>query len=108
MATRARTPLDRADADSRVPRYLQVASVLRRRIRDGHLPAGSRIATLEEVESEFGVARVTVRHAIDLLQGEGLVKAFQGRGTFVTKAPEQDRWIELATDWGRLLAPIRD
>ena len=108
MATRARTPLDRADADSRVPRYLQVASVLRRRIRDGHWPVGDKIATLEELEREFGVARVTVRQAIDLLQGEGLVKSFQGRGTFVTKAPENDRWIQLATDWESLIAPIRD
>ena len=89
MANRTRTPLDRADADSRVPRYLQVASVLRRRIRDGHWPVGARIATLEELEQEFGVARVTVRQAIDLLQGEGLVKSFQGRGTFVTRAPER-------------------
>src|SRR6202521_500144 len=107
MATRARTPLDRVDADSRVPRYLQVASVLRRRIRDGHWPVGARIATLEELEHEFGVARVTVRQAIDLLQGEGLVKSFQGRGTFVTKAPEKDRWIQLATDWESLIASIR-
>ena len=32
----------------RVPRYLQVASTLRRRIRDGHWPVGAKIATLEE------------------------------------------------------------
>jgi len=108
MANRARTPAARGDADSRVPRYLQVASVLRRRIRDGHWPVGAKIATLEELEHEFGVARVTVRQAIDLLQGEGLVKSFQGRGTFVTKAPETDRWIQLATDWESLIAPIRD
>ena len=81
MANRVRTPLDRADADSRVPRYLQVASALRRRIRDGRWAVGDKIATLEELEREFGVARVTVRQAIDLLQGEGLVKSFQGRGT---------------------------
>jgi GntR family transcriptional regulator len=36
-------------ADSRVPRYLQVASVLRRRIRDGQWAVGDRIATLEEL-----------------------------------------------------------
>ena len=108
MATRARSPIARADADSRVPRYLQVASVLRRRIRDGHWQVGAKIATLEELEHEFGVARVTVRQAIDLLQGEDLVKSFQGRGTFVTKAPETDRWIQLATDWESLIAPIRD
>ena len=73
-------------------------------------PLGGRreIATLEALEREFGVARVTVRQAIDLLQSEGLVKSFQGRGTFVTKAPDNDRWIQLATDWERLIAPIRD
>lgn len=108
MANRASKPLARQDADSRVPRYLQVASVLRRRIRDGHWAVGDKIATLEELEREFGVARVTVRQAIDLLQGEGLVKSFQGRGTFVTKAIENDRWIQLATDWESLIAPIRD
>lgn len=108
MASHNRSPNARSDADSRVPRYLQVASVLRRRIRDGHWAVGDKIATLEELEREFGVARVTVRQAIDLLHGEGLVKSFQGRGTFVTKAPENDRWIQLATDWESLIAPIRD
>ena len=108
MANRARKPMARQDADSRVPRYLQVASVLRRRIRDGHWAVGDKIATLEELEREFSVARVTVRQAIDLLQGEGLVKSFQGRGTYVTKAIENDRWMQLATDWESLIAPIRD
>ena len=70
-----------------------------RRIRDGHWLVGDKIATLEELEREFNVARVTVRQAIDLLQGEGLVKSFQGRGTFVTKALQNDRWMQLATDW---------
>ena len=69
VAGRARKPLARQDADSRVPRYLQVASALRRRIRDAHWAVGDKIATLEELEHEFGVARVTVRQAIDLLHG---------------------------------------
>src|SRR5688500_6066372 len=81
MPHRARTPLALSDADSRIPRYVQVASVLRRRIRDGRWAVGERIATLEALEREFGVARVTVRQAIDLLQSEGLVESFQGRGT---------------------------
>jgi len=108
MAIRARRSAAMSDADSRIPRYLQVASVLRRRIRDGRWSVGEQIATLEVLEREFGVARVTVRQAIDLLQGEGLLQSFQGRGTFVTKAPDNDRWIQLATDWDSLVAPIRD
>jgi GntR family transcriptional regulator len=108
MANRARIPVPRHEADSRVPRYLQVASALRRRIRDGRWAVGDKIATLEELEREFDVARVTVRQAIELLQSEGLLKSHQGRGTFVTKTVEHDRWLQLATDWESLIAPIRD
>jgi GntR family transcriptional regulator len=108
MANRARIPLPRHDADSRVPRYLQVASALRRRIRDGRWAVGDRIATLEALEREFSVARVTVRQAIELLQSEGLLKSHQGRGTFVTKSVAHDRWLQLATDWQSLVAPVRD
>jgi GntR family transcriptional regulator len=108
MANRARMPAPRHDADSRVPRYLQVASALRRRIRDGRWAVGEKIATLEELEREFNVARVTVRQAIELLQSEGLLKSHQGRGTFVTKAVAHERWLQLATDWQSLIAPIRD
>jgi GntR family transcriptional regulator len=100
--------VSREDTHGRVPRYLQVASALRRRIQDGRWPVGSKISTIEELEREFRVARVTIRQAIDLLQGEGLLRPVQGRGTFVTKAVENDRWLQLATDWESLIAPIRD
>ena len=92
-------------AQNRVPRYLQVASALRQRLKDGRWAVGDQIATLEELENEFQVARVTVRQAIDLLQSEGLVKSYQGRGTFVMKAPESNRWLQLATDWASLPVP---
>ena len=95
-------------AEQRVPRYLQVASALRRRVRDGRWAVGDRIATLAELQREFDVARVTVRQAIELLATEGLLRARQGKGTFVTKAVANDRWLHLATDWEGLTAPIRD
>ena len=110
LVTRARRGRKSAvpDVASRMPRYLQVASVLRRRVTDGQWGVGDKIATLEALEAEFGVARVTVRQAIDLLQGEGLLKSFQGRGTYVVKTPGNDRWLQLATSWGSLIAPIRE
>ncbi|WP_245430803.1 GntR family transcriptional regulator [Rhodoplanes roseus] len=91
-----------------MPRYLQVASVLRRRLRDGIWSVGEKIATLEELEREFGVARVTVRQAIELLQSEGLVRSQQGRGTFVTNTIDHRRWLQLATDWESLISGIRE
>ena len=93
---------------SRVPLYLQVASALRRRIEEGQWKAGQKISTLEELESEFQVARVTVRQAIDLLQKEGLVQRRQGKGTFVTRAIKDKRWLQLETNWSSLVATIED
>lgn len=95
-------------AEQRVPRYLQVASALRRRIREGRWAVGERIATIAALQREFRVARVTVRQAIELLAREGLLRARQGKGTFVTREVANDRWLRLATDWESLIAPIRD
>ncbi len=93
---------------SRVPLYLQVASALRRRIEEGQWQTGQKISTLEELEAEFQVARVTVRQAVDILEREGLVQRQQGRGTFVTNMAPERRWLRLATDWDTLIGSIED
>jgi GntR family transcriptional regulator len=93
-------------AEIRAPRYVQVASALRRRIQEGHWAVGDKIATLEELENEYSVARVTVRQAIELLQGEGLLKSHQGKGTFVMRSLDNRRWLHLATDWESLISLI--
>lgn len=103
MADAIQTGLANTYATMRAPRYVQVASALRRRIQEGHWAVGDKIATLEELENEFGVARVTVRQAIEMLQDEGLLKSHQGKGTFVTRSPENHRWLHLATDWDSLI-----
>src|SRR3954452_7091148 len=79
---------------SRVPLYLQVASVMRRRVEAGHWQHVQKISTLEELEREFEVARVTVRQAIELLAEEGLLYCQQGRGTFVADEPPKSAWAE--------------
>lgn len=93
---------------SRVPLYIQVASVLRRRIQSGQWSPGEKISTLEELEVEFEVARVTVRQAIDVLREEGLLQARQGRGTFVSKKTQDRHWLKLATSWTSLIASLKD
>lgn len=93
---------------TRMSLYLQVASVLRERINAGHWAEGQRISTLEELAEEFGVARVTVRQAIEMLRSEGLVQAQQGRGTFVSGRPADRRWLNLATDFDSLMESLRN
>ena len=98
----------RAYDRSRVPLYIQVASVLRTRIQSGQWSAGEKISTLEELEREFEVARVTVRQAVDILREEGMLQARQGLGTFVSKRNHDRHWVTLATNWNSLIESLKD
>jgi GntR family transcriptional regulator len=92
----------------RTPLYAQVASVMRHRIESGHWAQGAKISTLEALEQEFAVARVTIRQAIELLRKEGLLDAQQGRGTFVSGKPKHNRWLNLANDFDSMVASVRN
>lgn len=93
---------------SRVPLYVQVASVMRQRIEAGRWREGEKISTIEELESEFGVARVTIRQAIEMLSSEGLLDAQQGRGTFVSGKPKNRHWLNLANDFESMADSVRN
>lgn len=94
--------------DTPIPRYAQLAELFRQRISRGTWPQGHRLPSLEALVEEFGVARVTVRQAIDLLARDGLVSPQRGRGTFVTGTPGRDRWLRLGMTLQDLAAVYRD
>lgn len=94
--------------DSPVPRYAQLADLLRQRIARGVWTQGQQVPTLDELVREFGVARVTVRQAVGLLVRDGMLSAQQGRGTFVTGQPLKDRWLRLETSLHDLADAYRD
>ena len=93
---------------SRAPLYVQVAAVMRERIDSGQWVEGEKISTLEELEKEFAVARVTIRQGIELLRKDGLLEARQGRGTFVSGRSKKQRWLNLVTDFDSLINSIRN
>jgi GntR family transcriptional regulator len=70
------------------PRYLQLAEELRARIVSGELPQGSAMPSETELAETSGLSRTSVRNAIRQLREWGLVRAEQGRGTYV-RAPRQ-------------------
>jgi GntR family transcriptional regulator len=96
------------NGDRHMPLYVQVASALRRQIANGQWQPGQQISTLEELEREYQVARVTVRQAVALLQKEGLLHRQQGRGTFVADKVSNKRWLRLDTTWESLIESIKD
>lgn len=65
--------------------YLQLARILRERIRSGQYPAGRKIPAFIALEQEFGLSNMTIRRAVTLLAEEGLVVKVPGRGTFVAE-----------------------
>ena len=100
--------LQATDRASGVPLYLQLAAAMRERIHRGSLPPGSKIPSLDNLQTEFGVARVTVRQAMDRLEREGLISRHKGKGTFVKSNGGDRHWLHLETQWESLLHSIRD
>ena len=48
---------------------------------------GARLPSERQLSARWGVARMTVRHAMDALVAEGLVERRQGSGTYVAPQP---------------------
>ncbi|WP_329120582.1 GntR family transcriptional regulator [Streptomyces sp. NBC_01465] len=59
--------------NGRKPSHREVADTLRERIRSEELKAGDPMPTQAALVEEFGVERGTIRQALKILQGEGLL-----------------------------------
>jgi DNA-binding GntR family transcriptional regulator len=79
------------DREGPVPPYRQIADDLRHRIADGSIPVGRRIPSLVEMEQLYGVARDTLRKAVQVLKDEELVETVNGMGIYVIKVPNETR-----------------
>lgn len=89
--------------NSAVSRYIQLTTLFRRRIESGQWPVNQQIPTIEDLASECGVARATIRQALGVLEEERLIERYRAKGTFVIRKPQQDLWCEVSTDWSGLL-----
>jgi GntR family transcriptional regulator, N-acetylglucosamine utilization regulator len=67
-----------------VHKHVQVREYVRSLIQDAE--PGSPAPSERELVQHFGVARMTVRQALDALVVEGLLERVPGRGTFVARA----------------------
>ncbi len=71
-------------ARPRVHKHVQVREYVRGLIQGAE--PGSPAPSERELVQHFGVARMTVRQALDALVAEGLLERVPGRGTFVARA----------------------
>ncbi|WP_224401816.1 GntR family transcriptional regulator [Pseudonocardia sp. ICBG1034] len=77
---------------------------LRHRIRDGDLMPGSLLPSEAQLCEQHGVARGTVRSALAVLVGEGVVEVVPGVGRRVAGGDGADR----TTAYGRIAGDLID
>src|SRR5437660_4986987 len=76
------SPLDKA---SFTPMYFQIQTQLLKMIQSGRLRPGDALPSEDELSRACGVSRMTARHALQALKGQGFASRHKGQGTFVSQ-----------------------
>ncbi|MFC8454084.1 GntR family transcriptional regulator [Kitasatospora sp. NPDC057223] len=75
------------------PKYQRLAADLRRRITAGEFTVDDPLPVEGVLEKQYGVARNTVRLAVDVLVNEGRLVRLQGKGTYLREHPVLDHRV---------------
>ncbi len=82
-----------------IPKYEAAYRTILERLKGGRYPVGARMPTEGELSAQFGVSRVTIRRALDMLVQDGYVESRQGSGYRVlTLSPASDTCLTSFTD----------
>jgi GntR family transcriptional regulator len=80
-------------------RYERIATDLRTKISNGDLGPGEKLPAETALAGDYNVSVPTIRQAIGVLRGEGLIESRHGMGTFVRaprrrvrRTPERYQW----------------
>jgi len=85
------------DPSDYLPRYYQLADILREQISNGKLEAHQPIPSERQLEMIYSVSRTTIRQTIDLLVRQGFLYREHGWGTFVSPQKLQKGISELTS-----------
>lgn len=101
----SRSLAERADG-SGIPLYMQLHSLLIRRLEEGEWPVGTQLPTIEQLMAEYGVSRITVREAMGRLERDGIISRGRGKGTHVLRDLSRSRWLVVPSTWDELVGHI--
>jgi GntR family transcriptional regulator len=73
------------DRRSSVPLYYQLQELLHQQIASGRFEVGDALPSEGELCRRFGVSRIVVRQALQVLDDDGEIVRMQGKGTFVAE-----------------------
>lgn len=71
-----------------VLKKVQAYEQIRQRIVQGLLKPGEKLPQGVELAKEMGVSHITLRSALAALERDGLIESIHGRGTFVSRNPD--------------------
>jgi GntR family transcriptional regulator len=72
------------DRNNPIPAYLQIAEGIQALLHAGVLSPGMLLSPERVLCEQFGVSRMTLRQAYDVLERQGQIECQRGRGTFVS------------------------
>ncbi|MFE3555137.1 GntR family transcriptional regulator [Streptomyces sp. NPDC059193] len=84
-----------------------IADDLRHQISKGHLKAGERLPSETQLATHYTVSTRTLRSALALLQGEGLVDKIHGSGNFPLRRITYTGGGGETAPWPTFSAPLR-
>lgn len=87
-----------------------IADDLRHQISSGHFKPGERLPSETQLATHYTVSTSTLRSALALLQGEGLVEKIHGNGNFVRRPLRRITYTGGAvapTPWTAFSAPLQ-
>lgn len=85
------------DPYNAIPKYYQLASILRQKILDGEWDPRTAIPSERQLEVLYNISRTTIREAINSLVQQGYLYREHGRGTFVSPQKLQKGLMELTS-----------
>ncbi|MEU1439522.1 GntR family transcriptional regulator [Streptomyces sp. NPDC005786] len=80
-------------------RHHDIADDLRQQITTGSIKPGERLPSEAGLAARYRVSTVTLRRALAVLQGEGLVEKIHGKGNFVRRPRRKSMYVG---GWGTL------
>ncbi len=85
------------DPTNAMPKYHQLANILRQQIDNGDFQSHDAIPSERLIEQHYKLSRPTIRQAIDLLSRQGYLYRVHGKGTFVSPPKLQKGMLELTS-----------
>lgn len=95
------------EGEGRRIRYRDIADELRARVEGAEFGERRLLPSESDLSTEYGVSRVTIRKALDLLRLEGLIDSRQGFGWFVAGPAFRQHLARLGTIEAQLEADGR-